>query len=422
MVILSFLGLYFGLGYLTENLILIGITQGLFIITVFMIFFMKAVVNKNKTNIAYLIASPLNKLFLTLLFIILLSFLWGLYKENDIKYVFGDLFKYSLAISIFFMTLLVIQDEKQIYSLMMGLFVLFAIIGIVDIMSFIFRILQGELELLQSGVRGWSQNLSIFGILLSISVYKTLRKKVLVYILLIIYSLSFLLALFRTGYFALFIGLLIIFSLTMYKKQIQLKAVLRGITISLVVFFVVDTFSEKLDVHLFESVYERVSSISEFASTTGAEIRLLEMQIINSEVLSKSPILGNGLGGTIYSLIGHEGALTTVKEFSPFWGEKHYIHNNIYSMLLRIGFVGTFLFIVIFLLTLKQLLRIYFRTNHYFAQKLSLGLIGIFIASIILSVNAEILISPVIMMMIALVYRLKSIESVRTSAVGLQKV
>lgn len=411
-LLLIFIGAYFGFSYFTNDLIIAGILQGIFLAFIGSILFIKRTVSGKNLEFK----TPLNKILFLWLIVVFLSFCYGVYRENQTIYIFADLYKFVAGILAFWLTVAIIREKKQISFFIWGLLILFAILGIVDIVLFFSRV--QAYNLLEFRVREASQDTSIFGVMFATPLILKERKistKLFLYSLVTIYFLSFLLAFFRTGYIALSLGLISIVFFYSHKSKSKFLTLLKTFffMLILIVFFASATiFLEKnYNVNLFGATVARFGTILGYKEVGGIKERFSEMESIAFRVLAKRPILGNGLGAEYYALSMSTGALVKKSAVtSAHWGMKHYVHNNIFEIFLRTGLLGGFVFLTLLFRYCRNLLQFYLKTEGTFSQRVLLGIIGVLVSSLILSINNPLLLSPFIGMCAALTYSIAKIE------------
>jgi O-antigen ligase len=231
-----------------------------------------------------------------------------------------------------------------------------------------------------------------------------------------IYFISFLIAFFRTGYIALSLGLIsiIFFYLHKSKSKILILSEIFSFSLILIVFFALATIflQKKYNLNFFEATATRFETILKYKEIGGVEERFSEIESIISQVLAKRPILGNGLGAEYYALSMSTGALAKASVVTPaYWGIKHYVHNNIFEIFLRTGLLGGFVFLILLFMYYRSLLQFYLKTESIFSQRLLLGIIGVFVSSLALSINKTLLLSPFVWMCAALTYCIAKIEN-----------
>ena len=414
-ILLALVAAYFGAGYFSSTLVTEGLARGLFLLIIALVLLLKLGAKKVITRIS----TPLDKIIVIWSIIILFSFIYGFFfKHNDARYLIGDLYKFVEIFLVFWLTTLIVKNDRKIRFIIWGFLMLALILGAVDSMIFFKRFyLVGSVLLAR--VRAAAQFSSVFALVLAISLILHERRIVIRAILGILglgFLISFLLSFLRTGYVAIPPALVFILLLYFYKNRGHLFAgIMRFVVLMLFLLIVVVSINLIFniigpDIDIIKASLVRLHSLIEPGSDDPMGVRMLELESITSKVLVPSPLLGNGLGGEYYSVTLVEGELE--------WGIKHYVHNNYFDFIVRTGILGLIVFLVLAIKYLKDAVRFYLRSKDRFYQGALLGSIGIFVCSCIIALSTSILYSPFLFMMMAITYGIASMEEKKGKEVG----
>ena len=156
-------------------------------------------------------------------------------------------------------------------------------------------------------------------------------------------------------------------------------------------------------IDLIEATFVRLATLTGSTTNLPLGVRMLEIKSIFSSVLTRTPLLGSGLGGEYYS--ASETAGEGIK-----WGMKHYTHNNYFDFLVRTGILGLLVFVFIVFKYLKDIILFYLKSEDAFYQEILLGCIGIFIAVSIIALSCGIFYSPFVFIVMAMSYCIAHFE------------
>ncbi len=414
-VLLALVAAYFAAGYFSSTLVTEGLIRGLLLSVIGLVLLLELGVKKAITRIS----TPLDKIIIIWFIIILFSFIQGFFfKHNDARYLIGDLYKFVEIFLVFWLTTLIVKNDRKIRFLIWGFLMLALIFGAVDSMIFLKRFyLVGGVLLAR--VRAAAQFCSAFALILAISLILHEKRIVIRAILGILglgFLISFLLSFLRTGYIAIPPALVFILFLYFYKNRGHSFAGIMRFVV-LVLFLLILVVSINLifntigpDIDIIAASLTRFRSLIDPVSEDPMGVRMLELKSITSEVLVPSPLLGNGLGGEYYSATLVEGELE--------WSTKHYVHNNYFDFIIRTGILGLIVFLVLAIKYLKDAVKFYLRSKDRFYQGVLLGCIGIFVSSCIIALSTSILYSPFLFMMVAITYCIARIEERRGKEAG----
>ncbi len=416
-LLLALVAAYFGATYFSSSLVIEGLIRGLFLLFIGLVLLLKLGAKKVITRIS----TPLDKIILLWLVIVLLSFIYGFYfKHNETRYLIGDLYKFVEIFLVFWLTTLIVKNDRQIRFLIWGFFVVALTFGVVDSIIFLRR-WYVEGSLLLARVRAAAQFSSIFALILAISLILH-EKRTMVRAFLMFLSLgflvSFLLTFLRTGYIALPATLVVVIFLYLYKnRRYPWAGIMRFVIPGLFLLASVGLFNLILasiypDMDIIKGTLVRFSSLINPVEVDPMGVRVLEINSIISGVIAASPLLGNGLGGEYYS--------ATLVDEELKWGMKHFVHNNYFDFLVRTGMLGLIIFLVFVFIHLRNSIKFYLKSSSGFHQGVLLGIIGIFVASCLIALSTSLIYSPFLFMMMALTYCVTYLEEKR--ALGKPKV
>jgi len=406
-VLLALMAAYFGAGYFSPDLLVQGLIRGLFLALIGVSLLLELGIKKGIRRIS----TPLDKVLVLWLIVILISFIHGFYvRHNDTGYLLGDMYKFFEVILAFWLTTFIVKSHRQVKFLIWGFLLMILILGAADSMKFFWQAYFVS-DILLARVRAGAQFSSIFALLLAISLIlherRTITKAILMFLSLAFF-ISFILAFLRTGYIALPPALGFILLLYFYKRGRYALAGIAKFTV-LVVFLGAFTglFSMILtslnpDMDLIQATQVRFSSLIIPGSEDPMGVRMLEVQSISSQVLARNPLLGNGLGGEYYGF--------TLVEEELKWGLKHFVHNNYFDFLIRTGILGLAVFLLLAFKYLRDGIRFYLRSKSGFYSGILLGNIGIFIGSSIIALSTSIFYSPLLFLIMAMSYCIAHLE------------
>ena len=394
---------YFASVYFFADVITQGLMRGLFLVIIGLILLVKLLSRKTITRGR----TSLDPVITLLFFIVLASFVYGFFfRHNTMKYLLGDLYKFMEIILAFWLTTFLVRERRQIRFFIWGFFLVVILFGVVDSMTFLTRApyFGGALG---ARVRAGAQFSSIFALLLAIP-FILHERKILIRLIIAILSLgfliSFLICFLRTGYIALPFTLAFMIVLYFCKSK---RYAWTGIVkfAFLVVFLLISAgllsvaiarINPRIDI--IQATIDRFNTLIYPTSVSPWGVRGLEIKSIVSQVLSRNPLLGNGLGGEYYGWI-HD---ATTGEIS--WGIKHYVHNNYFDFLVRTGILGLIIFSVLIFKYVKDAVGFYLQSQHRFQKEVILGFIGIFVSSCIMAASTGIFYSPFLFITMALTY------------------
>lgn len=400
---------YFGSTYLFENLMVQGLARGISLALAGVVLVLNLGVKKKFTRVS----TSLDYLILLWLGVVLISFIYGFYFQgNDLKYLTGDLYKFLEIFVAFVLVTFIVRRERQVKFLTWGFLMVALVFAVVDSALF-FRLAYRIADVILARVREASQFLSVFALVLALSMILHERRtkvKIALVFLFCAFFFSFALTFLRTGYIA--IPPTVAFVLLLYLGKSK-KFLFRGlakftvlaiILLAALVLFNLGLTAINPDMDIIKGTAVRFHSLIDPFSEdpVSISVRILEIKSIISQILVPYPLLGKGLGGEYYTA-------TNVPEGIE-WGMKHYVHNNYFDFLIRTGILGLAIFLVVAFKYFRDAVKIYLRSENSFHQGLVLGCLGIFVSSCIMALSASILYSPFLFITMALVYSVASIE------------
>jgi len=408
--LLALVTAHFGVGYFVPEVVTQGLIRGLFLLAIGFVLLLRTGVKKSVSRIS----TPLDKWVILWLGVILVSFIYGFYfRDNNMRYLLGDLYKFLEIILIFWLTTLIIKDSKQIRFLVWGFLIVALMFGIIDSMIFFVRF-RALGDVLGARVRYAAQFSSIFALVLTVSLmlYEQKRRiKIILAFLGFVFLVSFALTFFRTGYVALPSALIFIFFLYFCKHRKHFLPYAKKFAILIIFLLVfvglVNGVFTLVNIDIIKETAARFYSMSDINLLASAQIRIGEAESIMSGGLARNPLLGAGLGAE-YSTLRLQWSTDPKKRI--MWEKKHYVHNNYFEFLLRTGIPGLLIFLLLALKYLKDAIKFYLRSKNWLYQGILLGAIGIFISSGILALSCNMLYSPLLFMMIAVTYCVAYLE------------
>ncbi len=410
---------YFGSTYLFENLVVQGLLRAISLSLAGVLLVLNLGVKKTLSRIS----TSLDHLMLLWLVVVLVSFIYGFYfHANDLKYLTGDLYKFLEIFVAFVLVTFIIKGERQVKFLIWGFLMAALVFGVVDSALF-FRLAYSIGDVILARVREASQFLSVFALVLALSLILHERRtkiKIALAFLLCAFLFSFALTFLRTGYIA--IPPTVAFVLLLYlgkSGKVSLKGLVKFTALAILLLVGVVLLNLGLtainpDMDMIKATVVRLRSLIDPFSEDPISIgvRVLEIKSIISQVLIRYPLLGKGLGGEYYAATDVPGGIE--------WGMKHYVHNSYFDFVVRTGILGLIMFLVVAFKYLRDGVKIYLRSENSFHQGVVLGCIGIFVSSCIMALSANILYSPFLFITMALVYSVASIEE--KNATGLENL
>ena len=400
-ILLALMAAYFGAGYFFPGLLMQGLIRGLFLALIGVTLLLELGIKKGIRRIS----TPLDKVLVLWLIVILISFIHGFYvRHNDTGYLFGDMYKFFEVMLVFWLTTFVVKSSRQVKFLIWGFLLMVVILGVADSMKF-FRQAYFASNILLARVRAGAQFSSVFGLLLAISLIlherRTMTKAILMFLSLTFF-ISFILTFLRTGYIAFPLTLGFILLLYCYKRGRHALAGIAKFTVWVVFLgaftglfsMILSSFNPDMD--LIQATQARFSSLVTPGSEDPMGVRILQDQSIISQVLTRNPLFGNGLGGEYYSFSGFTGQLK--------WGIRHYVHINYFDFVVRTGILGLTVFFILAIKYLKDAIKFYLKSENSFYQGFLLGCIGIFVSSCIIAFSCSILYSPFLFAIMAMTY------------------
>ncbi len=407
--LLALVTAHFGVGYFTPEVVTQGLIRGLFLLAIGFVLLLRTGAKKSVSRIS----TPLDKWVILWLSVILVSFIYGFYfRDNNMRYLLGDLYKFLEIISIFWLTTLIIKDSKQIRFLVWGFLIVALMFSIIDSMIFFVRF-RALGDVLGARVRYAAQFSSIFALVLTVSLllYQQKRRTRIIFVFLgFVFLVSFALTFFRTGYVALPCALAFVFFLYFHKHKRRFlsyaKNFVARVLFLLVFVGLVSGIFALSNISIIKETTARFYSMSDISLLGSAQIRISEAKSIMSDVVA-NPLLGAGLGSEYSGPSWTEdGGLAR----DIVWHKKHYVHNNYFEFLLRIGIPGLLIFLFLAFKYLKDAMKFYLRSRNWLHQGILLGAIGIFVSSAILALSCNMLYSPLVFMMIAVTYCVAYLE------------
>jgi len=410
-LLLALVATYFGATYFSSSLVIEGLIRGLFLFIIALVLLLKLGAKKVITRIS----TPLDKIIVIWFIIILFSFIYGFFfKHNNGRYLMGDLYKFVEIFLVFWLTTLIVKNDRQTRFLIWGFLMLALMFGAVDSIIFLKRwYLVGSALLAR--VRAAAQFSSIFALILGICLILHERRIIVRAVLMFLsfgLLVSFLLTFLRTGYIVLPATLAFVIFLYLYKNRRYpwagiMKFIIFGVFLLIFVgLFNLIVASIYPGMDIIKSTSARFSSLVDPVGADPMGVRMLEINSIISGVIALSPFLGNGLGGEYYSATLVDGELQ--------WGMKHFVHNNYFDFLIRTGMLGLIVFLVFVFIHLRNSIKFYLRSSSGFHQGVLLGTIGIFVSSCLIALSTSPIYSPFLFMMVALTYCVTYLEEKRT--------
>jgi len=400
-LLFALIAAYFGAGYFFSDLVTQGLVRSLFLFLIGLALLLKSGGAKSVTRIR----TPADKLLILSSIAVFLALIYGFYfKHNNTRYLVGDLYKFVEIIFVFWLTTFIIKNEKQVKFLVGGFFILFILFGVIDSLKFF-----GQAEILRAAlkarVRAGAQFSSIFALIMSTALIlyeKRLRVKIILMLLTLGFFTSFLLCFLRTGYVALPLTLIFLIFLYFYKER---RSTLGGfakllLLLSLLLLFV-GLFNMMVArtnprVNIIKATVTRFNTLINQREGIPMGVRTFEIKSIISQVLTKNPLLGNGLGGEYYSF----------EDFPEGWKwiRKHYVHNNYFEFIARTGIIGLIVFALLAFRYLRDAIGFYLKSENELYKGFLLGFIGIFVSSCIIAFSCSIFYSPFLFTIMAMTY------------------
>jgi len=406
-ILLALIAAYFGAGYFFPDLLVQGLIRGLFLALIGVTLLLELGIKKRIRRIS----TPLDKLLVLWLIVVLISFIHGFYvRHNDTGYLFGDMYKFLEVMLVFWLTTFLVKSSRQVKFLIWGFLLMILVFGAADSMKF-FRQVYFASDILLARIRAGAQFSSIFALVLAISLIlherRTVTKAILMFLSLAFF-VSFILAFLRTGYIALPPALGFILLLYFYKRGRYALAGIAKFTVWVVFLgaftglFSMILTSLNPDMDLIQATQVRLGSLVTPGPEDPMGVRMLEVRSIISQVVTRSPLVGNGLGGEYYGFTLVDGELK--------WGLKHFVHNNYFDFLIRTGILGLALFLLVAFKYLRDGIRFYLRSGSGFYSGVLLGSIGIFIGSSVIALSTSMFYSPFLFVIMAMTYCVAYLE------------
>jgi len=409
-ILLAVVAAYFATGYLSDSLVVGGLIRGSFLLLIGIVLLLKLGAKSAITRIS----TPLDRIILLWSGIIFFSLIHGFYfKQNETRYLLGDLYKFLEIFLIFWLTTFLVRNERQTRFLVWGFLIVALGFGAIDSMIFLSRFyVVGSAVLAR--VRTAAQFSSLFALILAISFIlheRRILRRAIVALLGFGFLVSFVLTFLRTGYIA--IPPTLVFILVLYSRKhkghiipgMMRFAVLLLCLVALVASVNLIFNALGPDIDIIQASLARIGSLFESVSGDPMGVRILELESIASQVLLPSPLLGNGLGGEYFS--------ATLVEEELEWATKHFVHNNYFDFIVRTGILGLIVFLLVAVRYLRDAVRFYMRSKDSFFQAVLLGSIGVFVGSCIIALSTSVLYSPFLFLMMALTYCVAYIEEKR---------
>lgn len=407
-ILLAIVASYFGSAYFfPDDLIAQSLLRGALLFLIGLMLILRFGAKREITRIV----TPLDKIIFIWLGVIFASFFYGFYfKGNETGYLMGDLYKFVEIISVFWLTTFIVRTRREIRFLIWGFLFVVLILGAID--SVVFFVQMGFVgDILKARVRAGAQFSSIFAFILAVTLIlhekRTIPKLILTFLSLA-FLLSFILSFLRTGYIVIPPTLVIILFLYFYKNKNRAFEGIRNIALLIFILFVflisfnIIVMGVSPELNIIKATFTRFSTLIDPYSGDPMGIRTQETESIISQVLSRSPLLGNGLGGKYYSAEKVAGEI--------YWTKKHYVHINYLDFVVRTGVLGLFVFFILVFKYLKDVIKFYLRSKDDFYQGVLLGCMGIFISSLMIALSVSIFYCPLIFLIIAITYCIANIE------------
>ena len=410
-MLLAIVAAYFGTSYFFPELLIQSLIRSALLFLMGLMLILRCGVKQVMSRIA----TPLDKVIFLWLGVIFMSFFYGLYfMGNETRYLVGDLYKFVEIISVFWLATFIVRTQRQIRFLIWGFLFTVLVFAVTDSMIFFTRASLVS-DILGARVRAGAQFSSIFALVLVVTLILHERKKgrrIILTFLGLVFSFGFLVSFLRTGYIAFPIALMVVLLLYFYKNRARWLRGAMNFILLLVFLLIFLAFSSIVvmninpDIDLIEATFTRLGTFTDSAISSPLGVRMLEIRSIFSDVLTRSPLLGKGLGGEYYST-------SQVPGEGVKWGMKHYVHNNYFDFLIRTGVLGLLVFLLIAFKYLKDTIMFYLKSKDSFYQGVLLGFIGIFVASSIIALSTSIFYSPFIFLIMAMTYCVAYLERKR---------
>ena len=410
-MLLAIVAAYFGAGYLFPELLIQGLIRSVLLLLMGLMLILRS----GAKQIINRVSTPLDKMIFLWLTVVVISFFYGLYRGNETGYLAGDLFKFVEIISVFWLTTFIVRTRRQVRFLIWGFLFVVLVFGAIDLTTFLSRA-SFVGEALGARVRAGVQFSSIFALLLVMSLMlyeRKLRTRLVLTFLGILFFFGFAVSFLRTGYIALPVAAVVVFLLHLHKNKVRsftgtinLVPLVVLLVMSLILGGMIITAINP-DIDLIKATFTRLGTFTDSAISSPLGVRMLEIRSIFSDVLTRSPLIGNGLGGEYYSP-------SEVLGEGLRWGMKHYVHNNYFDFLVRTGILGLLVFVLIAFKYLRDVIRFYLKSEDRFYQEVLLGSIGIFIAVCIIALSSGIFYSPFVFMVMAMSYCVAHLEQHRS--------
>ncbi|MDH5662384.1 MAG: tetratricopeptide repeat protein [Elusimicrobiota bacterium] len=301
------------------------------------------------------------------------------------------LFLFLNCLAIFYITVYLLQDEKNLKRL---LYIGFA----VGTIASLYALLQyGGIEPI------WPMQLDPFGtrsvstfgnpnflasflmlilpVVAVLAIYeKSLVKKVFLGGLFVINFFGLLVTRTRSAWLGLFVALVFVaFYLLYYQRPLILRnrkwlILLVGILFLMMLYPVRFDEQKGKNVRAVTIAFEKVKSVVDFKQMAYVQ-RFLIWQSTYS-MFKESPVLGHGWGNFEIIYPFHQGKFLKIKEYSPFRTHANNTHNEILEIASQTGIVGLGIYIWLFILFFKTGIGSYRKLNSEYDKIIALGLLG----------------------------------------------
>lgn len=365
--------------------------------------------------------TPLDMFMLFWVLVVAVSAGIGILRQNQMRYVLGDLLQFLELPLFFFLTLIIFRTKEQVYRLLIcfiGLAffsALVSFVGYLQINPISVAIAAGGVrDRIGSNVVALTPFLLVLIIVQLLSFKSSTPRRKLLFLTLLSITLLFLAILFfsftRGYWLGFFVAL--VFIVIMVKSSFRYR-ILKIISIFSLLFlgclFFAQFFFTGNILDLFSIVFNRLLALGD--PTNYVYHRYYEM-LAALQTIMKSPVWGIGLGGEYFSP-------TPAGEGEWIW--THHTHNNYIQIMLRTGFLGIGSFLAIWIGFFYYALRIYKRLNDSKLKALVLGFLATFIGATIISFTSPLFmhyaITPWLAIIMGLVFVIDRLDKSPSSVI-----
>jgi O-antigen ligase len=344
----------------------------------------------------------------------------GMLRNNEILYIIGDLFQ-ALEFCIFFvLTTIAIRNKKQIELLLWGILISSIATSLLEIMMIFtgsarrVRIDSAVIPRIGNCI-GFFLALE-FPVLVCLYMYLGNKKhKLPLATLISLFGLTLILTFTRTLWIGAFTALLFV-TFVIRSGLGKMKIILALISI-VVILFIVTLPVQYLSKFASKSLYELVMGRLAFTLTqifspqSPVQVTRLNELIGVFKAITRSPIIGLGLGATYWGPTG---------KVESIFLQKHFIHNSYAQIALRMGLLGLSAYFWIAFIFIKRGLFVYKSIHNRASKGLVLGLVASFVGMAVAAITTQPLlrhpITPYLGTAMALVFILRKIDVEREKA------